>query len=281
MTSFKRISLTGAVALTAVGCFGGNPNQNSMLTDGAVVATGGTTGGGTGGSGGPFAQSTPIAGVPLATFDTNAVGFSFSTFNEIPNLAVNNQGTDPTLAWNGADGSPSPGALQVTAPYFGANQYVDIQSKNQSTDASASVPMCMGCLDWTGGKLHVRIKVDAGSTFVGQIEPYADTTVGYKFVGTSLNVAMDNNWHDYVVNLSTAMTQISGFDLSQVILFGVHIGTGTAPAVTPTPVTFEIDSFSIEGAPNATGAGGAGGAAGASGIGGSGGHASQSDAAVD
>jgi hypothetical protein len=262
--NFQRISLVAAVALTAAGCFGSNPNQNSMTMDGAFVATGGTSG--SGGSGGPFDPSSPVPGVALATFDAKAVGFSFSNYNEPPNLAVNNAGTDPTLGWNGADGSPSPGCLKVTAPFSAGNQYVDVQSASLQTD---STNMCIGCQNWTGGTLHVRIKVDAGSTFSGQIEPYADTTSNYTFVGTSINVQMDNNWHDYAVNLNNAMTRNSGYDLSKVILYGVHIGTGNSPASTPTPVTFEIDSFSIDGAPAATGAGGAGGS---SGIGGSGGN---------
>jgi hypothetical protein len=276
MNLVKRISFIAAVGAGAFGCFGGDPNQNSMsTTDGAVVVgTGGTTGGG-GTSGGGFNQNTPIAGVALTTFDTTSSGFSFSTYSEAANLAVNNGGTAPTLMWNGADGSPSPGALQITAPYSAANQYVDIQSPNQSTDASSSAPMCMGCKDWTGAKLHVRVKVDTGSTFTGQIEPYADTGTGYAFVGTSVNVMPGAGWHDYTVDLKNAMTNPNK-GLSQVILYGVHIGTGTAPTATPTPVTFEIDSFSIEGAPGTTGAGGAAGgasgAAGSTGIGGSGAH---------
>jgi hypothetical protein len=269
--NLQRISLVATLALTAAGCFGSNPNQNSMLADGAVTATGGTSG--SGGSGGPFDPKSPVPGVALATFDANAVGFSFSNYNEPPNLAVNNAGTDPTLSWNGADGSPSPGALKVTAPFSAGNQYVDIQSKSFQTDTTN---MCIGCLNWTGGTLHVRIKVDAGSTFTGQIEPYADTTSNYTFVGTSINVMAGNDWHDYAVNLNNAMTRNSGYDLSKVILFGVHIGTGNSPASAPTPVTFEIDSFSIDGAPGATGAGGAGGtsggSAGASGSGGAAGH---------
>ena len=281
MTSFKRISFVAAL-LTAAGCFGSDPNQNSMLADGSVTATGGTSGG-SGGSGGPFAQNTPIAGTPLATFDADIKGFSFSNYNEPPNLAVNNAGTDPTLAWNGTDGSPSPGAMTVTAPFSAGNQYVDIQSKSFQTDTAN---MCVGCMDWSGAKLHVRIKVDAGSTFTGQIEPYADTTSNYTFVGTSVNVMAGNDWHDYVVDLKNAMTRNSGYDLSKVILFGVHIGTGNSPASTPTPVTFEIDSFAIEGAPSstatgtagsggggATGAGGVAGSAGASGSAGGGGAA--------
>jgi hypothetical protein len=201
--------------------------------------------------------SAGAVGVPLATFDTTTLGFSFSTYND-PNS--NNLGAtaDPSIDWIGTEGSPEPGALAVMAPYSGANQYIDIQSK--------SYPMS-GLQNWTGAKLHVRVKVAPGSTFGGQIEPYADTGANYNFVGTSYNTGMGNGWQEFSVDLATAMTRISGYDLSQVVLFGIHIGTGTAGA-TATPVTFYIDSFSIEGAPSATGAGGAAGTSGAAGTGG-------------
>ena len=269
MISLKHLSLV-AVAAAAVGCLGSDPNQNSMHADGAFVATGGTSGG-TGGSSGAFDPHTPIAGMPLATYDANVQGWQYSMYAD-PNST--NLGATGTLfpAFLGTDGSPNPGALVAMAPFSAANQYIDIQSKSFQTD---TMNLCTGCVDWRGGKLHVRVRVQDGGTFNGQIEPYADTTANYTFVGTSLNAAMDNSWHEFVVTLDTAMTRNSGYDLSKVILFGVHIGTGTSPATTPTPVTFEIDSFAIEGVASSTGAGGAGGtsggAAGSSGIGGSGG----------
>jgi hypothetical protein len=100
--------------------------------------------------------------------------------------------------------------------------------------------------NWAGGKLHVRVKVDTGGTFAGQIEPYVDTTTGYVFVGTSINVMMGGGWHEYIVPLDTAMTRNAGYDLHQVILFGIHIGSGGGGA-NQKAVTFHIDSFSVEG----------------------------------
>ena len=274
MISLKRISFVAMAASTiAAGCFGGDPNQNSMHADGAFVATGGTSGGGTGGASGAFDPNSPVVGTALETFDTGVQGWQYSMYAD-PNMT--NLGANGTLfpTWLGTEGSPNPGTLVAMAPFSAASQYIDIQSKSFETDSSTT-KLCMGCFNWTGAKLHVRVKVQAGGTFSGQIEPYADTTDGYVFVGTSFNASGDNNWHEYVVDLKNSMTHNNGYDLSKVILYGVHIGTGTSVAATPTPVTFEIDSFSIEGAPGATGAGGAGGgasgAAGSSGIGGSGG----------
>ena len=129
------------------------------------------------------------------------------------------------------------GSLKVTAPYSGANQYIDIQSPTFPTTMLAN---------WMGGTLHVRVKVDSGSTFMGQIEPYVDTTSTFAFVGTSTNVMMGGGWHDYRVVLDSAMTHITGSDTKQVILFGVHIGSGGGGA-SQGPVTFHIDSFAVEG----------------------------------
>ena len=272
MISFKRISLVAAAVAAVAGCLGSDPNQNSMHADGSFVATGGTSGGGTGGTSGAFDPSSPVPGTALETFDTGIQGWQYSMYDDKNST---NLGFTQTLfpSFSGTDGSPAPGALVASAPFSAASQYIDIQSKSYETDSSTT-KLCMGCMNWTGAKLHVRVKVSQG-TFAGQIEPYADTTDNYTFVGTSFNAAGDNNWHEYVVDLTNAMTRNSGYDLSKVILFGVHIGTGTTVVSAPTPVTFEIDSFSVVGAPGGTGAGGAGGAAtgaaGSTGIGGSGG----------
>jgi hypothetical protein len=230
----------GALAFCAAGCLlGSDPNMNSSIynpnPDAPIAGVGGNGGGGNGGSGN---VTGPIVGVPLATFDNNSEGFSFSTYDEPTNLAVHyGDMGPPSLQFDGADGSPDNGSLKVFAPYSNANQYVDIQSKSYAaTDLR----------NFKGGKLHVRIKVDTGSTFNGQVEPYVDTTSGYVFVGTSINIRMGHDWQDYVVDLDNAMTQNSGYDLTKVILFGAHIGSGSAGA-SQKAVTFHVDSFSVEG----------------------------------
>ncbi len=227
--------IVGGLSFGAAGCIlGSNPNENSMLYAGGVGGTPSNAGtGGNGGSGGPTLGE--LVGTALATYDTTVESFAFSTYPEPSNLAANG-GPSPTLDFDAGDGSPSGGSLKVYAPYSGANQYVDIQSKSFSPNLQ----------NWSGGKLHVRVKVDAGSTFMGQIEPYADTGSGFVFVGTSINVVAGGGWHDYVVTLNSAMTRNSGYDLTQVIVYGVHIGSGGGGS-SQGPVTFHIDSFSIEG----------------------------------
>ena len=238
---FLAMVMAGGFSFIAAGCIlGDDPNHNSMIY-GAQAGSSGTAGNngtaGTNGGGGSTIEMLP--GTPVATFDTGIQSFAFSTYDELTNLAVHNGGTPPTITWDGTDGSPTAmaGSLKVTAPYSGANQYVDIQSP--------TFPMTM-LANWMGGTLHVRVKVDTGSTFAGQIEPYVDTTSAFAFVGTSTNVVMGGGWHDYKVVLDSAMTHITGSDSKQVILFGVHIGSGGSGA-NQGPVTFHIDSFAIEG----------------------------------
>ena len=228
------------LSLAAAGCIlGKNPNENERVFNSAVAGTTGSAGGSTGAGGAGGTNLDTIPGFPVATFDAGDEAFTFSNYPEASNLFTNNGGTPPTIMVDTSDASPTTGgSLKVFAPYSGANQYVDVQSP-AATAATAK--------NWVGGKLHVRVKVDAGSTFAGQIEPYVDTTPGsFFFVGTSLNVVPGGGWHDYVVTLDSAMTRTSGYDLKQVILYGVHIGSGSAGG-SQGPVTFHIDSFSIEG----------------------------------
>jgi hypothetical protein len=230
----------GGLCFAAAGCIlGDDPNKNSQIFGALGGATGNGGPGGAGGGGGSANSVGDIIGVPIATFDTSTDSLAFSMYDEPTNLAVHNGGMPPTVEFDASDGSPasaSSGSLKVFAPYSGANQYVDLQRPYPASMLQ----------NWMGGRLHVRVKVDAGSTFAGQIEPYADTTSAFIFVGTSLNVAMGGGWHDYVVPLDTAMTRNLGYDLKQVIAFGVHIGSGGAGA-SQGPVTFHIDSFSVEG----------------------------------
>ncbi len=246
----------GGFCFVTAGCvLGDDPNKNSQLF-GAQGGAPGNGGGGSGGGGGTGAGlPDPPLGSPVAMFDTSTELFAFSTYAETSNLATSSP-TPPTLDFDPADGSPAStgGSLKVLAPYSGANQYVDIQAR----------PFAVGMLqNWVGGKLHVRVKVDTGSTFMGQIEPYADTTANFTFVGSSFNVNVMPGWHDYTVPLDTAMTRNGGYDLKQVITYGVHIGSGTAGA-SQGPVTFHIDSFTLEGVtlPTADAGSGTGGSAG-------------------
>ena len=117
----KKIFL--ALALAATGCWGSDPNMNSMIATGQ----GGTSGTGSAGSSGN--ATGPIIGMPYATFATATEGFQLNVYHDTgaKNLGDPTSGATPTLSFNSANGSPNNGSLKVMAPYSGSNQYVDIQ----------------------------------------------------------------------------------------------------------------------------------------------------------
>ena len=257
----KPILIACSLALLggAAGCLGGDPNKNSQIyttTPPTPAGTGGT-GSGTGGSSGPVTG--PIKGTPYATFNTNNEAFQLNVYHDTGalNLGDPASGHSPTLSWDSTVGSPDPGSIKVVADYTGANQYVDIQKS-----------MTMTPQNWSNGTFRVRIRVTEG-TVPGGAQIYVITVPNqYVFGGTFTNVAMGSNWQEFQVNLENPMTQNSGYDPSQVIIVGVQLNTGSAGG-TARAVTFNIDSFSIEGV--AGGTGGMGGGGGATGTAGSGG----------
>ena len=278
-TTTTRLSLTisgVALALATAGCFGSDPNKNSMLAGGGDAST----------PVGPITDaSIGITGTPLATFDTTLQGFVLNAYHELPtsgqiNLGDPNSGlamaTEPEL--DSAVGSPTPGSLMVSAPFTGAKQYVDIQN---TTTFGVTNPQ-----NWTGGTMHVRVKAD-GADFIGVAQPYVDTGTGYVFGGQSTNYMKGNQWQEFTVNIdhpTNPTTPNPGFDPTKVIAIGIQLNSGSA-GQKQQPLTFHIDSFSIAGvtAPTGGGSGGAGGGtAGSAGAGG--GHAGASghaDAATD
>ena len=91
----------------------------------------------------------------------------------------------------------------------------------------------------------MRIKCDEG-TFGGVAEPYAITTGGYHFGGTSSNFAKNSNWQEFTVNITFPLKPDPGYDPTQVVIFGVQLSSGGAGTYQG-PVTFHIDSVSITG----------------------------------
>src|SRR5665213_561198 len=257
------LALGSAVGLLGAGCFGGNPNQNSQLanTDGSTSA---------GGSSGNLPDaSTSITGNPLATFDTNVSGFVLNTYHDTGSQIdlgdpASGAATPPSMTFDSAEGSPSPGSLKVVAPFFGANQYVDIQNTSQFGMNNLQ--------NWSGGTLHVRIKVTSG-TFTGGVQLYVDTGTTYSFGGTYTNVGKGSEWQEFVMSVDSPMSfgNSATYDAKSVIAYGLQLNTGSAGANAST-VTFNIDSFSIAGVASTTGTGGAsGGAGGTTGSAGAGG----------
>jgi hypothetical protein len=185
----------------------------------------------------------PLAGTAVETFDIES-DFGFNPYHDTLQRNLGNPdtvegGVPPTLGFDSTEGSPSPGSLKVTIPFSGPNQYVDVQSY------VFAVPQ-----DWSGHTLHVRLKVDEGSSFRGFAQLYVDTGVSYVPADSNVNLAPGSQWQDIAMDLSHPMTtDPSGrFNPKQVVLYGLQLNSGSAGAgATPaTPASFHVDSFSLE-----------------------------------
>jgi hypothetical protein len=181
----------------------------------------------------------PLGGMPLDTFDTDIdVGFEpyhDTTQTNLADPAVVDAGTAPLLQFDPEEGSPSPGSVKVVVPFSGANQYVEIQSYVFVVPQS-----------WSGHTLHARIKVDAGSTFHGVAQLYVDTGVSYVAATTAVSLAPGSDWQEIAMDLDHPMfTASDRYSAKQVVLYGLQLDTGPTGAGAG-PVTFHIDSFSLE-----------------------------------
>jgi len=180
----------------------------------------------------------PIIGTPLATFDVDDDRFALNTFPEATNLA--NATTPATLIRVTTEGSPDLGCMKITAPYSGPNQWVDLEAPA----FAAPYP------DWSGRTLHVRIKLDPGSAFTGFTRLYVKTGTAYAFYTSTFTAYPSiEGWQEFVLPLESPAPvppANPGADPTQIVTFGVDPITAGAPPTTPTPVTFYIDSFSIE-----------------------------------
>jgi hypothetical protein len=237
---FTFIAVALGLTMVPVGCLGSDPNKNSMLFEGGGAA--GTTAG-AGGNGGSNSITTPIptTAKALATFDVAAdagvAGFMLDDYADTAQTNLNAAASTmkPMLSFDGAEGSPDPGSLKIAAPYSGASQYVDVQTTFGTTNLQ----------DWTGKKLHVRIKVDEGGTFGGGVQLYIKTGTAYVFGGSFTNLLKGSGWQEFTVNVDTPMTKIAGYDPTKVVSYGLQLNSGSAGA-NAKAVNFHIDTFWLE-----------------------------------
>jgi hypothetical protein len=186
----------------------------------------------------------PIPGTPAATFDTDVEQFTFDVApyagTTLTSLSDPASGTTPppTLSYDGTDGDPTPGSLEIFAPFSGANQYL----------GSFHFFGCAALRDWTGKILHARIKILNG-TFAEAALLYVGTnTACTKFAGgygAYTGLAPTSCWQELTLDLGTPTTQAAGYDPTSVFNFGVQFYTGSTGAGAG-PVTFLVDSFSVE-----------------------------------
>ena len=255
------ISLSLVLGLAVAGCFGSDPNMNSQIAN---------PGAGTGGSG-AIDPAKPIVGMPVATFDTGLQGYIIDPYHDEnqtnladPAVIGLRPGLEmPTLSFESGMGSPSPGAVKIIAPYFGASQFVQLEAMSFGTSNTRN---------WTGGKLHLRVQVIAG-TFTGGAQIYVKTGSAYVFGGSWFNFPTGSGWNEFTMDLTNPMTLGTNgtYNPAETITLGVQLNTGMA-GTSAGPVTFLVDSFSIELPAGGSGGrgGGGGGSTGAGGASGSG-----------
>ena len=234
-----------------------------------------------------------VPGLPctgLSTFNTAGTdGFGLNTFmpSGQQNLAnAVDGGSVATLAFSSSDGDPTLGSLHSDAPFSDYNQFIQVQ-KDFATTALK---------DWTGLKLHVRVKVASGlnqsASNPAGIQPFVNSYAAgvdggsgsYNFLGGYSSLKTGNGWNDYTLTLAAS----GSFDPSKIVSVGVQIQTGNGAmgdgGVNPTkPIAASIfiDSVWLSKADDTcptTGVGGAGGGTagaggGAAGAGGSAGSA--------
>jgi hypothetical protein len=262
--------------------------------NGAVAGSGGATAGSdgaTGGSAGGTAGTNPDGGSPtglpctaISTFDaaaTGADGFSFNQYEPTgqKNLGKTSDGGAPaTLSFSATEGDPTVGSLRVDAPYNDYNQFVQVQKDFPTTALK----------DWTGLRLHVRVKIASGlnqsASNPAGIQPFVNSyaagvdggTATYNFSGKYTSAVAGNGWKDYTFDLVAS----GSFDPSKIVSVGVQIQTGDGlmadagvNAVKPIAAIVYIDSVWLSKTDDTCPGAGAGGTGGGTAAGGTGGGA--------
>ena len=254
---------TGTAGTTATAGTTGTGGGGTTGTAGAS----GTTGGGGNAGGGATGNGGALGCPALNAFDATVEGFALNTYQGSgnTNLADLEGGAPAMLSWTNTDGSPTAGALKITAPFSDYNQSFDVQLGFGSTALK----------NWSGYKLHVRVKVASGlnpSPYnPADIQPHVSTGTGYSYCGGDNNLIAGNGWNEYILDLSKCP---STADPSMIIAYGLGITSGNGingdagvnPAK-PTAAVVYIDSFWLEGSCGSDGGtagsgGGTGGAAG-------------------
>jgi hypothetical protein len=156
--------------------------------------------------------SGPIVGTPVATFDTDTEGFildpAASSYG-ITNLADPDAGIapPPNLSYDGTDGNPTPGSIEIVAPFSGANQ-------------DLLVFRFLGCgatQDWTGKVLRARIKIANGEftqPALLQVGTSTDCTTYASAFGAFAELAHTSCWQELSLDLANPVTQTAGYDPS-------------------------------------------------------------------
>jgi hypothetical protein len=155
------------------------------------------------------------------TFGHGPMGWEFNLYDDPSrlNLAVHPAAgvTPPTLSINPADGSPDPGALQVSVHFTAFDQYVD-----------PNVNFFIVRPNLTGKVLHARIRLVSGSFAQGGFQLHASTGDSFTYGSTFLDGAALPLGVWVPVDLDLGAVTTPGFDPSQVVQIGVQFLSGFA-----------------------------------------------------
>jgi hypothetical protein len=185
-----------------------------------------------------------IVGTPVATFDQDVGGFILDQApgGAVANLGAPDAGTPPGLGWNGTEGNPAPGSLQIAAPFSGANQYL----------GAYDFFGCSAPHDWTDRVLRARIKI-AGGDFspIALVYVATSTTCAtYDFAyGAFARLNHSSCWQELTLDLVSPASRTAGFDPTSVVDFGVQLYSGAgsdSQSANAAPTTVLVDSFSVQ-----------------------------------
>jgi hypothetical protein len=168
------------------------------------------------------------------TFDSSTQGFTLNNYADpgATNLGSPTSGSTPTAIFDGVNGDPDPGSLEVTATFTAYNQYVD------------AIVGVSPAADLTGKILHAKVMLTQGA-FTGGVQLHASTTATYVYGAGAFTALTLGQWTDLTLDLSTPTA--AGWDPTQVVQVGVEFSTGSGQdgGALPAPVNaiFNIDTI--------------------------------------
>ena len=166
------------------------------------------------------------------TFDTGLDGYLFTY-----DLGTGDAGTAvlPTMTFDPASGSPSPGSLAVTATFtdFG-------QSVTPYVNLSPIV-------DLTGQTLHGKVKLDTGTLVDGFAVLFASSGPNYVWMFSPQTQLTAGVWTDLALDINAAHASNPLFDptvINQVgVKFVTNLPTGTTTFPGPEALSFHADTI--------------------------------------
>jgi hypothetical protein len=166
------------------------------------------------------------------TFDTGLDGYLFTY-----DLGTGDAGTavTPTMTFDPAAGSPSPGSLAITATFTDFGQSVTPYVNLSPT------------LDLTGQTLHGKVKLDTGTLVDGFAVVFASSGSNYVWMFSPQTQLTAGVWTDLALDINAAHASNPMFDptvINQVgVQFVTNLPTGTTTFPGPEALSFHADTI--------------------------------------